>query len=206
MFCFNLCSGVSPEPVLRVLAQPVFAWLFPRQPLLLAFGYLMEVPCYECDDAKRSSDEKDKDDYKKSSATSRGSCVPGAERMVMVVVDFDSSVAARIGGRICINYNSFVTLLLLVSQVNRIQRLLTAMLRLYCVENDRRVPIVKVRSPTSVSALRVTRSPLAPRRARDFQWELEAQHHQFFNPDAYQYIVPVNPNDERSSADIRPNV
>ncbi|KAF1929014.1 uncharacterized protein M421DRAFT_144700 [Didymella exigua CBS 183.55] len=89
----------------------------------------MEAPCYKCDDAKRNRDEQDQDDYKESSAASRGSRVAGAECVVMVMVDFDSSIAAGIGWRVCIDYNSFVTLLLLVRKADRRRRSLTAMLR-----------------------------------------------------------------------------
>jgi hypothetical protein len=30
-----------------VLAQPVFAWLLPRHPVLLTLGQIVEVPCHE---------------------------------------------------------------------------------------------------------------------------------------------------------------
>jgi hypothetical protein len=115
----HLHSYTPTEPVLRVFAQPVFAWLLPRQPLLLAFSYLVEVPRHECDNTKRDGNEEDENDYKKSSAAGRGSCVAGAECVMMVMMDFDSSVPAWVSWRVCIDYNSFVTLEVLVRKTGR---------------------------------------------------------------------------------------
>jgi hypothetical protein len=82
--------------------------------LLLALSYFVEVPRHERDDSKRNGDEKDEDDNEQSSAAGGTSCIAGAECVVMVVMHFDSSVAAGIGWRVCIDDNSFVTLTLSV--------------------------------------------------------------------------------------------
>ena len=82
--------------------------------MLFALSYLVEVPRHERDDTKGNGNEQNEDDYEEGSAAGRSSSIAGAERVVMVVMHFDSSVAAGIGWRVCIDQNSFVTLVLSV--------------------------------------------------------------------------------------------
>lgn len=79
--------------------------------MFLALGYLVEVPRHKRDDTKRNGNKQDENDYEESPAASSRSRVAGTECMVMVMVDFDSSIAAMIGRRIRIDCNSFVTLI-----------------------------------------------------------------------------------------------
>lgn len=83
--------------------------------MLLALSNLMEVPGYERDYGERGDDEEDEDENEECSAERRGSCIPSAERVVVVMMDFDRArlqrtISSWISWRVSFYQNSFAGL------------------------------------------------------------------------------------------------